>query len=208
MNKSKILLIFICLSLMLVACGGDGDDATDLPELPTRASTLSQDQPQVEATTVEQSVDDSAVTEVVPPTATRAAQRTLPPTFTPTLAPTETLTSTPQPTATQPEVQIDAPPEACATFGPDLALSTSEVNLGQPVTLAWTPVSGATLYRIVIIEDDGTPLFLDPPYVAETSFTIPAENFTEGGRFAWDVEPLDAVGVQMCLGRGDGFIVN
>lgn len=205
MMKLKIVMILSCLAIVLAACGGESD-ATDLPQLPTSAVDAQNTADALGVQVEEVATDANAPTSDAPPTNTRVARPTLPPTFTPTIVPT--LTFTLAPTATDTLEAPNAVPEACSSFGPDFALITRAFNVGQSPVIAWTAVEGAALYRIYVYDDNRTQLNIDPLFSEGINFTLPPDLFEESGRYSWDVEPLDGAGIQICLGRGEGFIVN
>ena len=205
MMKLKIVMILSCLAIILVACGGESD-ATDLPQLPTSAVDAQNTADALGVQAEEVATDANVPTSDVLPTNTRVARPTLPPTFTPTIAPT--LTPTLVPTATNTLEVRDAVSDACSSFGPDFALITRTFNVGQSPVAAWTAVEGAALYRIYVYDENRTQLNIDPLFTEETNFSLPSDLFAQSGRYSWDVEPLDGAGIQICLGRGEGFVAN
>ena len=205
MMKFRIVMILSCLVIVLAACGG-GNDATDLPQLPTSAADAQNTADASEVQVEDVPTDANVPTSDAPPINTRVARPTLPPTFTPTIVPT--LTPTVVPTATNTLEAPNAVSDACSSFGPDFALITRAFNVGQSPVIAWTAVDGATVYRIYVYDENRSQVTIDPLFTEEINFTLPPDLFTRAGRYSWDVEPLDAAGIQMCLGRGEGFIVN
>lgn len=159
--------------------------------LPTLAPTLGQEVVTDEAT-------EPPVTEV---TAAPAERATLPPTWTPSPgAPTETplpITDTPIPTVPPPP----SPLSVCAAFGVDpVRNATTFFTLGASPEVYWTPVEGAVSYFVRLINESAEELVSD--YVAETTFSFPADLFERDKRYAWEVYPLDNLGQQMCIAIG------
>ncbi len=130
----------------------------------------------------------------------RPPRPTLPPTWTPTSPPD---TPTPIETVTEAVVEqvIDATPRPeCANFGPDMSVSEENFALGRMPTVSWTAVPNAQLYWLVLTDINGTEVH--EAFIAETSYTFPADIFRGPMRYGWEVRPLDAAGIQMCIGRG------
>jgi hypothetical protein len=185
--RTSTLIAVLCVALFLAACGQSEPER----ELPTLI-------PLDEAT-------EGTIQQLTPtPPAATATPRTRP-TLPPSWTPTPQSSPTPQPsTATPappiPEAQIDAISEACSVFGPDVANSDDRITVGESPTVAWTPVEGATLYRLYVFDEAGNQLHL---WIgAETAYTISADILTREIRYGWEVQPLDAAGIQMCHGRG------
>lgn len=138
------------------------------------------------------------VTEAPTPTPVRRA--TLPPTWTPVQAATPTAIEV----APTEEAPVPIPPvtplEVCATFGEDRTLNKRTYTAGQPAQVFWTPVQGAVQYSISLVDQTGKQLYVN--YTADTNFTFDASLLQAGKLYGWEVYPIDALGQQMCLGRG------
>jgi hypothetical protein len=159
---------------------------------------------------LEQQTEPEEVESPTPPATQPPRERpTLPPTWTPTFTvtpiepvstPTESLPPPPPPPA-----QIR---EECGTFAPDLGQSTERIRLGERPTLYWTPVAGAALYRLYIFDENNLELSINertPLYQwigEETFHTVPEDVFQLPIRYGWEAQPLDAAGIQICVGRG------
>ncbi len=189
-------IAFFCLGLMLmlVAC----DQAEDNPPTATSAPPTP---------TQEQLVD----TPVPAPTRTPFVRSTLPPTWTPTPSPEPTPEGEePAGVDAEPEDGGAAPPPvvpatinpACGTLGPDREIFTdANFDLGESPRIAWTPVEDAALYRVIITSEAGFEVH--NVLIEETVYDVNPDVFEREGPYGWDVIPLDAFGVQMCIGRGD-----
>lgn len=130
-----------------------------------------------------------------PPTNTLSARPTLPPTWTPSVVPTETAlgpTETPVPVFTAIPTLV-----ACAPFDVDREKSASTFIVGTPTQVFWTPVQGASRYRISIINGFNQEVFFD--YAIDATYTFKADQFEAGQRYAWRVYPEDSLLRQMCL---------
>ncbi|GAB4510455.1 MAG: hypothetical protein OHK0046_07320 [Anaerolineae bacterium] len=182
------LFIMIILGLLLAACGGS-DGNNDLP------TTIA---PVAESTTEETTQPEESQPAEATATPTRAGRATLPPSWTP--EPSETPLP---PTATNTAIPtleiIDAPP-ACNGFGPNTLETDETIQLGNSARVAWRPVEGARLYRIVVIDPQGNTILEE--LTDQTSYTISPNVFLAAVRYGWEVRPLDNVGIQMCPGRG------
>lgn len=186
-----LALSFLLLSIAMAACQGNAPAAT---------------QPQPTALPA-QTEPTSGPTQTATAMPTTRARPTLPPSWTPTA--TATVSPLPgdvQPTATGPTptpVKVDGASPVCTNFAPDIATITREFRVGESPSIAWTAVEGAALYRVVVQNEREE--IIHERLVTETFYAIPAEVFLSAGRFGWLVEPLDQIGVQMCLGRGEAF---
>ncbi|NJL56441.1 hypothetical protein HC928_15620 [bacterium] len=188
MKRLYAICLWGFLLSLLAACGGDSPAPTAPPP------------------TVTMQAEQTPEPTPTPPPTTRP-RPTLPPSWTPVsqTAPTATLVPTNlQPTdagAAPPPARIDGDSPACTNFGPDFAQLTPEFRLGESPTIAWAAVEGARLYRVVVF--DAQEVTVHERLVEGTTYDIPAEVFTEIGRYGWTTEPLDEIGVQMCLARGE-----
>jgi hypothetical protein len=95
-------------------------------------------------------------------------------------------------------------PESCATFGPITANSDSEFQFGESPSIEWGDVPEASLYRLFIVDDQDN--IIHEKLVEDNFYLVPAEVFPSSGRYGWEVEPLDSLGIQICFGRGESFI--
>jgi hypothetical protein len=200
MSKRLQLIAISATIIILSACGGDDNSQ---PALPTQI-TLPELTPSQEILT-------NAEPQQAPSNTPQPLQRpTLPPTFTPTLSPSATpqiLTNTPQasqPNNTQPSSQLNALPESCTTFGPITANSDNEFQFGESPSIEWGDVLEASLYRLFIVDDQDN--IIHEKLVEDNFYLVPAEVFSAPGRYGWEVEPLDSLGIQICFGRGASFI--
>jgi hypothetical protein len=158
----------------------------------------------------------SPTEEVTPaPSATPLELRrpTLPPTWTPSPDPngaqvqatTDTQSANVQTTAVQQVTQVPAfipatPLEVCATLGEDRERNKRTFVIGESPQVFWIPVQGAASYSISLIDETGTVIHTD--YTTEPTFTFDSTLFQQGKLYGWEVYPIDAIGQQMCLGRG------
>lgn len=144
---------------------------------------------------------ESAVESVPTATATQRVRPTFPPTFTPTPAPTDTPTATqvfPSPTLF---IQYATPNPACNTFDTIFEQSDYEFAVGVSPRATWRAVEGAQLYRLILKESNGR-VINDQIYLAETTYTFPADLFEVGRSYGWEVYPINAQGDQMCFAVG------
>ena len=182
------LSLLIIVAILLAAC----DQNNSTPEIPTLIPDTLPEDPTPTAENMEATV---------PPEPTERPNRpTLPPTWTPTAIPE---TPTPVPTETQAAVEQGpdtAPRTECANFGPDMSVSEENFALGRMPTVGWTSVPNAELYWLVLTDINGTEVH--EAFIAETTYTFPADIFLGPVRYGWEVRPLDAAGIQMCVGRG------
>jgi len=208
--------MLVLMAVLLSACGGDA------PEEPEAAPT---DEPPTVAPEAEATADALPPTQTLTPTETAdlpptipPERPTLPPTWTPTvtLAPTETpdmaeatdeagaqiVVTTPTRT---PVFQPTQPP-SCRDFAVDSQATIRNFFLGETPVVAWLPVDEAALYRVTVIDETDTELYEVLVDGNETS--IPAETFPQAGFYAWQVIPLNALGLDLCLQRGDMLIVD
>ena len=193
----RLWILLTLLMLIVVACGGDNSNTPESQSQPTLA---------VDEDTTDSQQSDAPTRTPLPtqvPQATAPPVVTLPPTWTPqptntaiqaTLTPTEGPTSAPIRTL-----------QACDGFGPDFANSDTEFVLGESPTISWTSVEGAELYRILIFDELQVEVLRD--FTEETSRSINPDVFYIAGRYGWQIEPLDAIGVQICPGRGEALRV-
>lgn len=200
--------VLIAVTLLLVACGGGGDD--------TPESTQPAEEPPTATIVPETGVQEEPPAATNTPEPPQSGPPTLPPSWTPTTEATPTeliVTSTPQPQADQPDTtNSDAqfggaatPRPECAEFIPDFASITSTFDVGVAPTVAWTGVANAALYRVFIFDE--LEFELHTALVEETSYVVPADVFLQPGFYIWQVEPLDSLGIQMCIGIGDVLTV-
>lgn len=190
MTRRFMPLLLLTLVMVLAACASGSEEpaATEAP--PAEAT------PEVEA--------ETATPEPTPTLTPTFVRPTLQPTWTPT--PMNTPTLLPEEVAATEASAPTVPPPAtidpaCGTFGPDRAVMDTEFLLGESPTIAWTPVEGAALYRVLIYDQNGFQVHSE--LVEETSVDVNPDVFTVAGPYGWDVEPLDGFGIQMCIGRGD-----
>ena len=194
MRIYQITVLSLCLMLALVACdsGGDAEDT-----LPTRGQVDEENS---------DTVDDEAV-DPTPTAESLESQSSGPPTLPPSWTPEPTNTLIPQPT----RFETMPPPTvrpACQEFRIDREQSSDEITLGENPILAWTQVPGAGSYRVRLFDESGVPITDDPPIAVENVYTLSGEYFTMPGRYGWEVQPLDAAGIQMCTGLGDLLIIS
>lgn len=196
--KYSLYLILTMVVMSLVACNND----TSLPTLiPESGSTVV---PEAVSTDTPAVINTPTVTQIVP-TATQRVRPTLPPTYTPTF----TITPSPAPTDITPTATIFNPsaqlPDACENFAVVSDSSDIEFKLGTDAQIAWTAIEGATQYSITL-EDDVQRVLLNNVFIAETTYTLPADLFEEGKFYGWKVYPLDVNLVQMCTHIGAELI--
>ncbi len=149
-----------------------------------------------------------------PPTPVPLSRPTLPPTWTPSPEPTleqanaqPLMTSTPEPVVNQPPVApVTALPtlEVCGVFTVDRERSAVLFPLGSAPQVFWRAVTGASRYRIRLIDANGTELFVD--YTVEPNYTFRADLFQKDTRYGWTVYPEDQLNQQMCFDRGQEII--
>jgi hypothetical protein len=194
MKKSPLIVILLVGVLINAACGSGSE------------ATLSPTPAQAEVTAEAQSDFTSTPTAESPPTFSLRAP-TLPASWTPTgtQTPTETPTLTPSP---EPVVVATANP-ACEPFRVDFEITQREINLGETLTVGWTPVEGAGLYRVFVYDITLQDLRLKEELLESNAlaYTFAQDVFPRAGRYGWEVQPLDTVGIQMCLGVGEGVII-
>lgn len=140
------------------------------------------------------------------PTSPPLERPTFPPTWTPSPDPSlATATPTPEVEAAVTALPRSLPTlEVCAPFRVDRNRSAVTFPFGTAPQVAWTPVETAQSYRVILIDEFGRELFTD--YIVETTYTFRAELFERGKRYGWEVYPIDIIGQQMCLQRGDELI--
>lgn len=188
MRITKLLFLTLFLPLMLIACQGEDNEPEVVPTL-ANADVDS---------------DSSARATLTPlpthtPFPTLPGRGTLPPSWTP--SPTGTSVP-PTPTETQPPT--DPPrftPESCEGFAPDFQNSVENFTLGESPVIAWREVEAAALYRIIIFDEQERTLLTE--FTEEEFFNVPAPVFTQAGRYGWQIEPLDSIGIQICPSRGE-----
>ncbi len=198
-----ISLIFV---VVLAACGEDSPPQQALPTAIVIPGEPSQE-PNTDDPTPTQEIDS--------PTRQPGSRPTLPPTWTPEpsntpIPPSETPIPDLNAISVEPAPTI---PSGCTGFGADTLESQEEITLGQTARIAWRSVDGAGAYWIVIYDasNDNVDMEFLPvifeDFISNTAYTIPAEVFRAPVRYGWEVRPLDAVGIQMCQGRGEMIIV-
>ncbi|MDW8172597.1 MAG: hypothetical protein RML73_08945 [Anaerolineae bacterium] len=187
MHKKALSLLIVIV--VVSACNPTSDDPALPTLLPTRP--IASETPTSEPT----------LSPTQGPTATPRVRPTLPPTWTltPTLSPTPTATLI-IPTRT-PVVIPNTLPPACSTFDAVFAESDVQFNIGQAPRVAWTPVEGAELYRL-ILSGPGGAIINDQIYLRETTYTFEAGLFQAGQLYGWEVYPINAAGIQMCFAVG------
>jgi hypothetical protein len=117
------------------------------------------------------------------------------------------MTSTPEPVVNQPPVApVTALPtlEVCGVFTVDRERSAVLFPLGSAPQVFWRAVTGASRYRIRLIDANGTELFVD--YTVEPNYTFRADLFQKDTRYGWTVYPEDQLNQQMCFDRGQEII--
>ncbi|HEX2909107.1 MAG TPA: hypothetical protein VHO69_19695 [Phototrophicaceae bacterium] len=191
MNKTLPLLLVVFGVFFLAGCGQQPAQV-----VPTLMPTL----PPAELPT-----------QTPPPTLaltpTPFVRATLPPTWTPAAAEaTDSITAVTEvpPAADNNGVQSPAGKptlEVCGPFGVNTTAFDPTFRVGNAVTVVWLPVNTAASYRINLIDDTETELFVG--YTAETTFTFQADLFERGKRYGWSVYPMDALGQQMCFSVGN-----
>jgi hypothetical protein len=168
------------------------------------AACQPQQQPTATPTAVVPTVTPTVAGEATatPTPAAPVARNTLPPPFTPTQSEpaTPTVTETPPVTATffDPVVTL---PAGCETFLVSDASRSIRFNLGESPTVSWSGAAGAVRYRLKLVETTGRILD-ENIYIAETSYTFPAELFGRGRFYGWEVYPINEAGDQMCFIQG------
>jgi hypothetical protein len=181
----------LVLIVVLVGCGQQSQN------LPTLAATA------------------VPVTETSPamPTSSQIPQGrpTLPPTWTPS---PEANQAVEQPSDTPATViQVVEALEACNSFDADREKSTSTITPEESPVAAWTPVQGASRYRVRLINEFGEELLLTNQfgeklpymYTTEPSYSFDIDLFEPGKRYGWGVYPEDSLGQQMCIEVGAEF---
>lgn len=136
-----------------------------------------------------------------PPTSAPIVRVTLPPTWTPSPAPVEQL-PTETPIVNQDvSIPTEKPTlEACGPFREDRSRYNPQFRAGSDVTVAWVPATGASSYRVNVIDETGEEFFAD--YTADSSYVFKADLFARGKRYGWSVYPMDSLGQQMCISVG------
>jgi hypothetical protein len=178
------------LLLLLAACG----QAPSTEILPTLAATALPP-------------EETAAVDAAPPSATPipSGRATLPPTWTPSPEPTSAAAEPAAENTAVVPATVEQPQEqatliVCGTFVVDRERSLPTFTFGSAPAVYWTAVVTAARYRINLIDESGTEIFVD--YTLESNYTFRAELFERGKRYAWEVYPEDALGQQMCLKRG------
>lgn len=184
MPTHKFALITLAMMIFTSACGGQPE-----PQLPTLAPAPE-----------ELVLPTPTIAPSATPTERLLVRPTLPPTFTPTDTETPLPTETPTETFT-PVIAVYTPDPSCNNFRVLTETSMTSFPLGTAPRVEWTPVAGAERYWIIIANDAGITLRNDI-YVAETSYTFPADLFEAGRIYGWTVAPINNAGIQMCLEIG------
>ncbi|MCL4255957.1 MAG: hypothetical protein KJ043_19525 [Anaerolineae bacterium] len=210
--KRYSLWIGLLLIIGMVACTPTEDENSPLPTQPFEQVEQPDVNPNADTTqAVDVSPQDSTpITPVVLVSPTTSGPRPLPPTWTP-IPPTATPTLEPTLDVGGTWLAATVPPEAtlnpgCTTFNLDPLRTQNTVVLGQAPILAWTPATGAVLYRVYVYDETGG-IELHEELVQETTVTINPDVFRRDGVYVWTVAPLDPFGIQMCIELGDAIIV-
>lgn len=210
-KRFRIFAVMMMLLFAVAACGGGGGDNDPTVTPPPAAD---EDGAQAVPAPSEIPPGDSpvqptpTVTQDALPTPTPFVRATLPPSFTPTpdLLPTATATPLTEISPTEAvanDAPVPTPRPECATFLPDFENSTQRFDFGTTATIAWTAVENAQLYRVIIFDEQGFEVHTR--LVEQTLYEIPADALPFPGIYGWSVEPLDSVGIQMCIGVGDAI---
>lgn len=212
MKHTFIWIFGLLLMLVLIACTANEDENSPLPTQPFQPVEQVENPDVVNNTTITEQivVEQTPITPIVLISPTPAGPRPLPPTWTPTVpAPTATLVPTLDVggtwLASTPPPQATVNP-ACVTFNLDPSRTVNTIRVGQSPILAWTPATGAVLYRVYIYNEAGT-VELHQELVETTTVTINPDVFRRDGVYVWTVAPLDPFGIQMCIELGDAVIV-
>ncbi len=189
-------LIWIWVIVMLMACGGGKEDATNNKPLPPTATRF------VQPTLPPLMTIDPFHT---PPTRTpdntrgrATATRTRPISRGPTLPPLVTIvnnvvgdidqpTITPSPAFTPRQVPTE--PDYCTTFRPDVEANreNSKVLQGEAVTIGWQRVELAgILYRVQLFSQSQI-VVLEATELAQPRYTFPGDILNGRGVYYWQV---------------------
>ena len=184
----RVLMLLCSMALLFAtACGG---------------------QPQTVAPTVTPAFIPSPTPEpgTPAPTATPRARATLPPTWTPAAeAATATPTFfTPQVDLTQQALLLTPTLPVCAEFGEDRARNTGTFVAGEPATVYWTAVRGATAYEVRLLDRNLQPLATAT--VTGTSYTFRGETLQPFTPYGWDVRPYNANNAPLCASIGGALL--
>jgi hypothetical protein len=137
------------------------------------------------------------------PTATPVERATLPPTWTfvptqPTATPT---LFTPVYDPTNETLKAQPTLAACATFVEDRERTVRLFESYAPVTVYWGAAQGAVQYRVTLYDINYVAVVSQ--ITRDTEYTFPAELFTPGAIYGWEVRPYDGLGNQFCLPIGN-----
>lgn len=195
MNKSFTALIIIVFAL--AACSPQSSET-----LPTLIPTLGSG---VEAAT------QTPVQPTEPPTSAPLARPTLPPAWTsvPGSADNGSLSGDASSLATPTPESLNTPPPAatevptlvvCGIFVADRSRSTSTFKVGESPQILWTKVETAARYRIRLLDETGSEIFVD--FTLTPGYVFRPDLFQAGKVYGWSVYPEDSIGQQMCSERG------
>jgi len=104
------------------------------------------------------------------------------------------------PTAYQPPLRVATaigtgqPPQSSVAFPPDcpkfqLKTSLSRFSIGQEASLAWQPISSATLYHLWVETPDG--IYDYNVTATGGQLTVPAKIFVVSGLYGWELVAYD-----------------
>jgi hypothetical protein len=191
--KLQVRLSWLAVMMVLSGCSSQADT------LPTLMPSVVPD------TTIPSSPTAEVVATVMAteaPTNVPAVRPTLPPEWTAAPAASATPAQAQQATAAEPVVVSSPIPTlaACGTFVVDYDRTELNYTVGQPVIVAWSPVTGASRYLIQLLSSTGTELWFG--YTTDTFFEFPPERFNPGGIFGWNSYPEDSLARQMCIAVG------
>jgi hypothetical protein len=98
------------------------------------------------------------------------------------------------------------PLDVCSTFAVDPARTTVNFPASTEPVVAWTPVEGAEIYRVIFFAPDpfGNLIEEFSGYTDQTSYTFTRDlvTFEIGELYGWEVYPIDNLERQMCISRG------
>jgi ABC-type Fe3+-hydroxamate transport system substrate-binding protein len=191
MKRLWLIGFLIFSALVIAACNGTQESATAVPTSDATAEAVD--------------VTDEATSTPLP--TFPPSRPTLPPSWTPLAESASTdvpALGAPTQAVVAPPLTVEGSNPACTTFGADPATNTTEFFLGESPRIAWTVVDGARLYRLFVFDAEQTRIH--EQLVEEPFYEIPAEVFQREGRYGWEVEPLDGLGIQMCLARGEELV--